>query len=260
MADLYGNTTDLQSVLTVMNDVKTEVDTQTDLIAQIIGALKGKTAGSGGGGNTSGVEYEVLAIPAGTTSIAYTLPRVTHAFGALNNVSDMYFYFTTSANYKDRPIIAINGVVPTVIDSAYYSNNKIYVEGIAGFITYSDGMMSFPDGNVVWDLYVILVNDPNAYAISNGANNGSSSEPSLINFTIAGTSYQAEEGMTWGEWVDSEYNTGGFYISSNVVQCTVSGMTYVIHTDNISIKNTDKISANRSYYRSVNGGGSGGSE
>ena len=28
----------------------------------------------------------------------------------------------------------------------------------------------------------------------------------LIRFTIDGTSYQAEEGMTWGEWVESDYN------------------------------------------------------
>lgn len=33
---------------------------------------------------------------------------------------------------------------------------------------------------------------------------------SLITFTIDGTSYQAEESMTWGEWVESEYNTNGF--------------------------------------------------
>ena len=29
----------------------------------------------------------------------------------------------------------------------------------------------------------------------------------LITFTVNGTEYQAEEGMTWGEWVDSEYNS-----------------------------------------------------
>lgn len=29
----------------------------------------------------------------------------------------------------------------------------------------------------------------------------------LITFMINGTSHQAEEGMTWGEWVESEYNT-----------------------------------------------------
>jgi hypothetical protein len=35
---------------------------------------------------------------------------------------------------------------------------------------------------------------------------------SLITFTIAGTEYQAEEGMTWVDWVGSEYNTGQFII------------------------------------------------
>ena len=33
----------------------------------------------------------------------------------------------------------------------------------------------------------------------------------IINFTIEGTSYQADEGMTWAEWVaDPAYNTVGF--------------------------------------------------
>ena len=36
----------------------------------------------------------------------------------------------------------------------------------------------------------------------------------MIAFTIDGTEYQAEEGMTWGEWCDSEYNTDGFYFES----------------------------------------------
>ncbi len=31
-----------------------------------------------------------------------------------------------------------------------------------------------------------------------------------ISFTIDGISYLADEGMTWGEWVESEYNTDGF--------------------------------------------------
>jgi hypothetical protein len=36
----------------------------------------------------------------------------------------------------------------------------------------------------------------------------------IITFTIQGMgTYEAEEGMTWGEWVASDYNTDGFYIS-----------------------------------------------
>lgn len=34
---------------------------------------------------------------------------------------------------------------------------------------------------------------------------------SLISFTIAGTSYHAEEGMMWEEWIASDYNTGNTY-------------------------------------------------
>ena len=36
----------------------------------------------------------------------------------------------------------------------------------------------------------------------------------IITFTIEGTEYQAEEGMTWAEWVESEYNTGDAEITS----------------------------------------------
>lgn len=39
----------------------------------------------------------------------------------------------------------------------------------------------------------------------------------LIMFTVNGTEYQAEEDMTWKEWCNSEYNTGGFKYSSGDV-------------------------------------------
>ena len=42
--------------------------------------------------------------------------------------------------------------------------------------------------------------------------------PTLITFTIDGTEYQAEEGMTFGEWVDSEYNTAGFIATSSEIR------------------------------------------
>lgn len=45
---------------------------------------------------------------------------------------------------------------------------------------------------------------------------------SLITFTIAGTEYKAEEGMTWGDWIKSTYNPGGFE--------EVTQMDYVYYT------------------------------
>ena len=44
----------------------------------------------------------------------------------------------------------------------------------------------------------------------------------MIEFTVTNLAvspsvtdtYQAEEGMTWGEWIESEYNTDNFLIAS----------------------------------------------
>lgn len=41
------------------------------------------------------------------------------------------------------------------------------------------------------------------------------SGPTIITFSIDNFGeYRAEEGMTWGEWVESEYNTDGYYVGS----------------------------------------------
>ena len=47
----------------------------------------------------------------------------------------------------------------------------------------------------------------------------------LISFTIDGTSYQAEEGMTVGEWAISQYNTGGFALRD-------TGVYTLLYNDN----------------------------
>ena len=47
---------------------------------------------------------------------------------------------------------------------------------------------------------------------------GDGEEANLITFTIDGTEYQAEEGMMWGEWIRSEYNTDGYVIVDTHVE------------------------------------------
>ena len=39
----------------------------------------------------------------------------------------------------------------------------------------------------------------------------------IINFTINDVSYQSVEDMTWEQWVNSNYNTGGFYMDDTYV-------------------------------------------
>lgn len=75
-----------------------------------------------------------------------------------------------------------------------------------------------------------------------------SATPTLISFTIGGTSYQAEEGMTWAEWVNSSYNTGGYYVDGTAI---MTPEKYIVAA-NLS----STINDGNNY--SINGGGSGG--
>ena len=68
----------------------------------------------------------------------------------------------------------------------------------------------------------------------------------LISFTIGGTEYKAEAGMTWAEWVASSYNTDSAYMSSGDL---CSGTMYVIVTkEGTSVTSTDVIENEGSYY------------
>jgi hypothetical protein len=51
----------------------------------------------------------------------------------------------------------------------------------------------------------------------------------IITFTIDGTEYTADKGMTWGEWVNSEYNTIGLIVDTeyNVIRPIGSSSTAV---------------------------------
>lgn len=65
--------------------------------------------------------------------------------------------------------------------------------------------------------------------------------PVTISFTIDGTSYQAEEGMTWAEWVASSYNTDGF-IKYDTNICTSGGVLITgddgyVNTQELIVKN-----------------------
>jgi hypothetical protein len=46
----------------------------------------------------------------------------------------------------------------------------------------------------------------------------------LISFTINGKQYQAEEGMTWGEWVASEYNTDNYFVENDRIKIGVTAV------------------------------------
>ena len=67
-------------------------------------------------------------------------------------------------------------------------------------------------------------------------------ETSEFAFTIDGVTYKADEGMTWGEWLESDYNTGnwksGMYYGPggyiDVVYDPNEGTVFLAETDEIA--------------------------
>ena len=68
----------------------------------------------------------------------------------------------------------------------------------------------------------------------------------LISFTVRSISYQAEDGMTWQQWVNSEYNTPNFIIDDNYVKTSALGLWVGLRA-NIPVRPTDTILADTTY-------------
>ena len=69
---------------------------------------------------------------------------------------------------------------------------------------------------------------------------GEDSDGNLITFTIDDIEYQAEEGMTWGEWVNSKYNIDG-YLNYNRLITNSSVSRNVTIPSNASVFSTEVI-------------------
>ena len=99
------------------------------------------------------------------------------------------------------------------------------------------------DYSEVPNWYKDITHDVRPFALLD--NNGGGT--SLITFTIAGVQYQAEEGMTWEEWCNSEYNTYGYFIEHE----TVYSKWYVELIDDV---NPSDIILNNGVYLTKPGG------
>ena len=67
-------------------------------------------------------------------------------------------------------------------------------------------------------------------------------ETNLITFTIDGTEYQAEEGMTLEQWVNSGYNTDGYFIAyDKYIRKRYNNQDWTVKTNNGVCIKTDFI-------------------
>lgn len=117
------------------------------------------------------------------------------------------------------------GVYPMALSCINITRNEDFQLIAMSFNKDKRAMLKTPDGEIMsmtWKEFSSLL-DPTLYEVLNSCpritkeefynlDNGGSS---LIEFTINGTPYQAEEGMTWGEFVKSSYNDGSVNVQSS---------------------------------------------
>lgn len=145
-SQLQSNNTDLQTIL------------QT---------LQTKAAGgsSGGGGGDKQIEYEIITIPAGATSVTYKLSRVTNAYGCITSQLIAMLEPDEDCN------IAV-GIFDNCVRCITYSSydtwtRKIDVEMGSCTITFNDGVINFYGVTFLEPMNVLLINDPNiSHALS----------------------------------------------------------------------------------------------
>ena len=71
-------------------------------------------------------------------------------------------------------------------------------------------------------------------------------------FYIDSVSYEFENGMTFGEWIDSDYNTANYYVTETMIVRDVSPylnwLLVRMGNDNYSVALEDMINTNYSYF------------
>lgn len=137
----------------------------------------------------------------------------------------------------------------TTGNTLYYQNDNgdeamVYTEEMYGGSTYRNL-------NILSNL--ADVTDGEALLTWLKANASKQGATSLISFTIDGTSYQAEEGMTWGEWVESDYNTNGYTKNSDNLIIS-SGGAAVVNSSYETVQASYEIISGSAYKLSQGGG------
>lgn len=69
----------------------------------------------------------------------------------------------------------------------------------------------------------------------------------MISFSIDGTTYQAEDGMTWAEWLNSEYNIDGYKYNEEYTTISSSLGMEILKTDGSLINLNEEIVQGATY-------------
>lgn len=171
----------------------------------------------------------------GTSNLQWYLP----AMGELG-------YLMPRLNEINSVITALGGVVVPIFyfwSSSEYNSYNAYRLSIGfGYVDYKSKCHEFYSVRpfAILDDGEESVNLITFYVSESGFNN-----PTVIEYT-------AEEGMTWEEWIDSEYNTSNLYIDEIdeiLYVLTPDGLYITTRSTGSSVRSSDVIINGERYYR-----------
>lgn len=227
------------------SELADELATQDDLIAQIAAALEGKSVPSA---------PEVIKVNSITTSGDYDSSDYHGDYYAAIDASGNLLLSVIGGASTNYESIYFNCVsLPSgasLVNQTYYSyasmpTQSLYTVILRGLTTSVDIALNFNAVNTDNDFTKceVTITSPSLPSVS------------IITFTIyRGNTYtyQAEEGMTWEEWVNSSYNIDGYTIGSstynnNHIYDKETGQEAVCEADYTEVTATDVIMANYAY-------------
>ena len=97
----------------------------------------------------------------------------------------------------------------------YYSDGSLYGVGSVGYVWLSSAYSQSDAYTLYFYSSYVRPQDfsvrANGFSVRPVQDDNIQMDVIMISFKIGTTTYQAESGMTWRDWVKSEYNTGGYY-------------------------------------------------
>ena len=221
---------------------------QDTTLTNIANAIRSKT------GNTEPIDVNdfpdaITAISSGSSVVVGEITTTTSSgsmtISDIANKDNFILQFIDYADYPSSTGTRVKYVNITYRDSSLSASSmslsEFGTDTNVGYITYDKTA-----GSITLDDDVLETFPAGKYMYIAWDSNQSSS--SLIAFSIEGTSYQAESGMTWGEWVESEYNTDGYSVYEDGRIYTPDFNGYIMRPDDNVANDSDVITSDASYY------------
>lgn len=183
-----------------------------------------------------------------TLTFTSDLPTAYFELEGTINTIDYATNKVTDAIENARFTYTTTGTSSLYIATEYFSYNYFYSDGSIRVSNDDDNLdLEIGDTDYSWYKTITLTAEPTNQAFITWlkANATKQGAVSLITFTIDGTTYQAEDGMTWEQWLSSEYNTGSYYTTGGWIRKSNSNIV------GLSVGNPvfawNNISANTAY-------------